>query len=116
MPKCDFNKVAFTLRHGSSLENLLYFFETPFLKNTSGRLVLHYYVCLKSKMLCIRRFSTSSSSSPRLLGISGNSEKNILQNIKKLIQFNYFLLQKDIFLVYSLFEQVATKGNFPETT
>ena len=37
-PKCDFNKVA--LRHGCSL-NLLHIFRTPFLKNTSGWLLLY---------------------------------------------------------------------------
>ena len=46
MPKCDFNKVAFnfveiTLRHGCSPVNLLHIFRTPFLKNTSGRLLLY---------------------------------------------------------------------------
>ena len=35
MTKCDFNKVA-----GCSLVNLLYIFRAPFLKNTSGRLLL----------------------------------------------------------------------------
>ena len=46
MPKCDFNKVALsnfieiTLRHGCSPVNLLYIFRTPFLKNTSGWLLL----------------------------------------------------------------------------
>ena len=45
MPKCDFNKVAcnfieITLRHGCFPVNLLHIFGTPFLKNTSGRLLL----------------------------------------------------------------------------
>ena len=47
MPKCDFNKVALlcyfieiALRHGCSPVNLLCIFKTPFLKNTSGRLLL----------------------------------------------------------------------------
>ena len=54
MPKCDFNKVAkqnkpylmlfnfieITLRHGCSPVNLLHIFKRPFLKNTSGRLLL----------------------------------------------------------------------------
>ena len=45
MSKCDFNKVALqlfeiTLRHGCSPVNLLHIFRTPFLKNTSGRLLL----------------------------------------------------------------------------
>ena len=42
MPKCAFNKVALqiALRHGCSPVNLLHIFRTPFLKNTSGRLLL----------------------------------------------------------------------------
>ena len=39
MPKCDFNKVA--VRHRCSPVNLLHIFRTPFLKNTSGRLLLY---------------------------------------------------------------------------
>ena len=44
MPKCDLNKVAFqiTLRHGCSPANLLHIFGTPFLQNTSGRLLLMF--------------------------------------------------------------------------
>ena len=48
MPKCDFNKVALhcnfieiTLRHGCSPVNVLHMFRIPFLKNTSGRLLLN---------------------------------------------------------------------------
>ena len=37
MPKCDFNKA---LRHRCSPVNLLLIFRTPFLKNTSGWLIL----------------------------------------------------------------------------
>ena len=47
MPKCDFNKVALlsnfieiALRHGCSPVNLLRIFRIPFLRNTSGRLLL----------------------------------------------------------------------------
>ena len=45
MPKCDFNKFAsnfieIALRHGCSPVNLLHIFRAPFLKNTSGRLLL----------------------------------------------------------------------------
>ena len=47
MPKCDLNKVALlsnlieiALRHGCSPVNLLHIFSTPFLKNTSGWLLL----------------------------------------------------------------------------
>ena len=45
MSKCDFNKVALqlfeiTLRHGCSPVNLLHIFRTPFLKNTSGWMLL----------------------------------------------------------------------------
>ena len=53
MPKCHFNKVALqlyvkllcnfieiALRHGCSQVNLLHFFRTPVLKNTSGRLLM----------------------------------------------------------------------------
>ena len=48
MPKCDFNKVALqlrhalqiALRHGCSPVTLLHIFGTPFLNNTSGRLLL----------------------------------------------------------------------------
>ena len=46
MPKRDLNKVAsnfvgLTLRHGCSPVNLLHLFRTPFLKNTSGQLLLN---------------------------------------------------------------------------
>ena len=48
MPKCDFNKVALhcnfieiTLRRGCSPVNVLHMFRIPFLKNTSGRLLLN---------------------------------------------------------------------------
>ena len=37
MPKCDLNKVA---KHGCSHLNLLHVFRTPFLKDTSERLLL----------------------------------------------------------------------------
>ena len=50
-------------------------------------------------------------------GIFANSEpKNISQTIEQLIQFSYFLLQKEVFLVYSFSEHVAAKGNSSETT
>ena len=47
MPKCDFNKlqssfIEIALPHGCSPVNLLPFFRTPFLKNTSGWLLLKY--------------------------------------------------------------------------
>ena len=66
MPKCDFNKVAklqsnfneITLRQGCSSENLVHIFRTPFLNNTSGRLLL--------KLL----FSTSSVSNELQCSIS----------------------------------------------
>ena len=41
MPKCGFNKVALTLRHGCSPVNLLHIFRTPFPRNTYGRLLLY---------------------------------------------------------------------------
>ena len=41
MSKCDFNKfIEITLRHGYSPVNLLHIFKTPFLKDTSGGLLL----------------------------------------------------------------------------
>ena len=43
MPKCDFNKVAKQLRHECSPLNLLHIFRTPFLKSTSGWLLLWHY-------------------------------------------------------------------------
>ena len=42
MSKCDFKKVAFTLRHGCFSVNLLHIFRTPSPKNTSGRLLLKH--------------------------------------------------------------------------
>ena len=49
MPKCDFKQVALkvieiAVRHGCSPVNLLHIFRKPFLKNTSGRLLLHLTV------------------------------------------------------------------------
>ena len=44
MPKCDFNKVAKQLRHECSPVNLLHIFRTPFLKNSSGWLLLTFGV------------------------------------------------------------------------
>ena len=46
MPKRDFNEVGnffieITLRHGYSPVNLMHIFGKPFLKSTSGRLLLH---------------------------------------------------------------------------
>ena len=51
MPKRYFDKVALqlieiTLRHGCSPVNLLHIFRTPFLKNTSGWLLLSFDKCL----------------------------------------------------------------------
>ena len=40
MPKRDFNFIRIALRHGCSAVNFLHIFRTPFLKNTSGRLLL----------------------------------------------------------------------------
>ena len=39
--KLQSNYIEITLRHGCSPVNLLHLFRTPFLKNTSGRLLLH---------------------------------------------------------------------------
>ena len=45
MLKCAFNKVSnfieITLQHGCSPVNLLHIFRTPFVKNTSGRMLLN---------------------------------------------------------------------------
>ena len=49
MPKCDFNKVA--LRHGRSPVNLLHIFRTPFLKNTSGRLLVQVGIVISVTIL-----------------------------------------------------------------
>ena len=69
------------------------------------------HVYLKSKMLCIHRFSASSSS-PRLFGnIEEFRAKSYFTDQKQLIQFSYLLLEKEIFLVASFSEQVAAKGN-----
>ena len=51
MPKCDFNKAAsnfieITLGHGCSPVNLLHIYRTPFLRNTSGWLLLCFVVSL----------------------------------------------------------------------
>ena len=53
MPKCDFNKVKFSIKfieitlvfsHGCCPVNLLHIFRTPFPKNTSDGLLLKYLV------------------------------------------------------------------------
>ena len=40
--KLQINFIEITLRHGFSPVNLLHIFRTPFHKNTSGRLLLHF--------------------------------------------------------------------------
>ena len=40
--KLQNNLIEITLRHGCSPVNLLHIFRTRFLKNTSGRLILHF--------------------------------------------------------------------------
>ena len=40
------NFIEITLRHGCSPRNLLYILRTPFLKNTSGRLLLNIIISL----------------------------------------------------------------------
>ena len=40
MPKCYFDKVEISLRHGCSPANVLHIFRTPFPRNTSGWLLL----------------------------------------------------------------------------
>ena len=42
MPKCDFNKVEITLRHGCSPVNLLHIFRTPCPRNTSKWLLVRF--------------------------------------------------------------------------
>ena len=42
IPKCDFNFIEITLRHGSSPVNLLHIFKAPFSKNTSGGMLLNF--------------------------------------------------------------------------
>ena len=39
--KLQINFIEITLRHGCSPANFLHIFRTPFLRNTSGRLLLH---------------------------------------------------------------------------
>ena len=63
MPKCDFNKVAsnfieIALRHECSPVNLRHIFRTPFLKNTSGRLLL---IIIKDKLSGLRKFLATRS-------------------------------------------------------
>ena len=47
MPKCDFNKAAKQLRHAYSPLDLLHIFRTPFLKNTSGGLLLYSFMLFR---------------------------------------------------------------------
>ena len=42
--RCSENMQQITLRDGCSPVNLLHIFRTPFLKNTSGRLLLNYEI------------------------------------------------------------------------
>ena len=55
MPKCDFNSnfIEIALRHGFYSVNWLRIFRTPFLKNTSGRLLLN----VKLFALCFDMYS-----------------------------------------------------------
>ena len=71
MPKCEVlcNFIEITIRHGYSPVNLLHIFRTPFLKNTSGWLLLCYlwthwrskYMPLHKKMkFSIKNFFSKS--------------------------------------------------------
>ena len=44
MPRCDFNFIKMTVRHGCSSANLLHIFRTSFPKNTSGGLLLRVLI------------------------------------------------------------------------
>ena len=61
MPKCDLksNFTEITLRHGCSPVNLLYIFRIPFLKNTSGWLLLRHS---KSISFSLNHFSLTHTS------------------------------------------------------
>ena len=45
--------IEIALRHGCSPVNLPHIFRTPFLKNTSGRLLLNHLICFKNKSVLI---------------------------------------------------------------
>ena len=67
MPKCDFNKAAsnfieITLWHGCSPVNLLHNFRTPFTKNTSGWLLLLFFIRVnKTSVTKIKRYAEIGS-------------------------------------------------------
>ena len=67
MPKCDFNKSAsnfieITLWHGCSPVNLLHNFRTPFTKNTSGWLLLLFFIRVnKTSVTKIKRYAEIGS-------------------------------------------------------
>ena len=48
-PILQSNFIEIALRHGCSPANLLHIFSTPFLKNTSGRLLLEFAIKNKFK-------------------------------------------------------------------
>ena len=81
IPKCNFNKVAFsnfieiTLQDGCSTANLLHVFRTSFSKNTSGWLVLQVQgnIMWLATETTIRRCSVKKI----FLKISQNSQGNI---------------------------------------
>ena len=77
MPKCYFrsccNFVEIALRHGRSPVNLLYIFRTPFLKNTSGRLLLNL-ISLPVNKICMPRQMYSRS-------FWKSANKNIARNM-----------------------------------
>ena len=69
MPKCDFN-VEIAIRYGCSPVNLLHIFRTPFLRKSSGWLLmyLHYFEYQMMCCRCIFKFSnTKAQKAPLVL-------------------------------------------------
>ena len=63
MPKCDFNFIEITFRHGYSPVHLLHIFKIPFPRNTSGWLFLFWLSYLSD-------FLSSKAVSGYIQGIS----------------------------------------------
>ena len=71
MLKCDF-----TVWHGCSVVNFMYIFRTPFLKNTTGQLLLSVYHPITAAFKNPPDISTTTKKNFRVFNTNSNSNTN----------------------------------------